>query len=87
MASLQDVKFDKLRLAGHTGAINDMMLQWLQAKVPSAETINDGREAWMELALTPDATGQWNTDWFTYLRSLGHTGALNDMELQYWEAL
>ena len=31
MPSLSDARFDALRALGHTGAVSDMLLQWLQA--------------------------------------------------------
>jgi len=38
--------------------------------------------------ITAFITTQWQTNdmWFAYLRSLGYTGAFNDMWLQYWAA-
>jgi len=84
MPALADVKFEALRSLGHTGSINDMMLQWLVAKEPTAKTINDGRQLFMATSLGIAATGQWNTDWFAYLRGQLYTGSLNDMELEFW---
>jgi len=64
-----------------------MLLQWLHANTttPVSKTVPDAwREYLDELGFT---TGHRSDDWFAYLRSLAHTGSLNDMELQFWEAL
>ena len=84
MTALADAKFAKLRGLGKTGAINDMTLAWLQDGGATSPQITD---AWVEwLAIQGFTTGDRNTDWFAYLRSQTHTGALNDMELQFWSA-
>ena len=87
MPALSDVRFDKLRGLGHTGSTSDMLLQWLLANItlPVSKTVPDAWREWLD-ELTFD-TGQRSDDWFAYLRSLGHTGSMNDMELQFWEAL
>jgi hypothetical protein len=85
MATLSDEKFRALRAAGHTGAMNDMMLQWLQAGGATSPSLSDAWREWLDIKLF--TSGDRNTDWFDYLRDQTHTGSLNDMELQFWEAL
>lgn len=86
MTTLADAKFDALRFLGFTGAVNDMTLQWLQAK--AGVTANALPDAWREFLDTAVAgpTGQFNDDWYAYLGAQGHTGSLNDRELQFWIA-
>ena len=84
MASLADAKFAALRTAGHTGSMSDMTLQWLQAGGATSPSLTD---AWLEwLAVKGFPGGSRNDGWFAYLRGAAHTGSLNDMELQFWEA-
>jgi hypothetical protein len=84
MASLVDTKFAKLRLAGHTGAMSDMLLQWLQAGGATSSNINDAWREWLDIQ--GYTSGSRADDWFSYLRAQGYTGAKSDMELQFWEA-
>lgn len=85
MPSLVDEKFAALRAAGHTGSTSDMILQWLQAGGATSNSVSDAWREWLDIKLF--TSGNLNDDWFAYLRGAGHTGALNDMELQFWEAL
>jgi hypothetical protein len=54
------------------------------------ETVQGANGAWVPNVdwqyIQPFTQGQRNTGWFDLLRSLGYTGSLNDMELQFWEA-
>ena len=47
-------------------------------------SLPDAWNSFLALQLGAAATGQRNDDWYGYLGSLGHTGSLNDRELQYW---
>ena len=90
MPSLTDEKFAALRTQEFTGGVNEMTAQWLtNFGASKGGAIPDMWEQMLAaqlpvVDLTP--TGQRNTDWFALLRGLGHTGAMNDMELQFWEA-
>lgn len=75
------------------GSLNDLILQ-----ATGGPTINDGLSAWFNktsneslqdaerrfLLAATGAEGTSNDLWLAYLRSLGLTGALNDMLRQYW---
>lgn len=55
---------------------------WIQDASNSAGSLND---AWFQALGHLGRTEATLTDrWFNYLRSLNHTGSMNDMELQYW---
>lgn len=85
MPTLSDVRFEKLRTAGHTGSTSDMLLQWLQAGGATASQMNDAWKEW--LADKGYLTGSNSDNWFAYLGSQGHTGSMNDREIQYWSSL
>lgn len=85
MATLIDARFDALR-ATYTGAVNDMLLQWLQAGGATSSNLVD---AWMEMLesqLGVEYTGNRSDDWYTLLGNLGFTGARNDRETAFWVA-
>jgi hypothetical protein len=87
MPALSDVKFDALRVLGHTGAMSDMTLQWLQAGGATSDSTTDAWVEMLAIKLTvPTPVGVRNDDWFAYLRAKGYTGTLNDMELAFWVA-
>lgn len=91
MPSLVDEKFAALRTQGFTGAMPEMISQWLVTFGASKTTLADDWKEMLATQFTAQSivdppTGQRNDDWFTLLRDLGHTGAMNDMELQFWEA-
>ena len=88
MPTIADEKFRVLRAAGHTGTLNDMMLQWLNAKAGvSASTLADASRQWLVNATgLPDADYQYNDYLFHYLGTQGHTGSLNDRILQFWSS-
>lgn len=86
MPTTIDLKFAALRGLGYTGSMTDMELQWLQANGATSDALAD---AWLEFLaaeLTTAATGVRVDDWYAYLGSEGHTGALRDRELSYWQA-
>jgi hypothetical protein len=83
MATLSDTKFEALRSQGHTGALNDMLLQYYQTAGATSPCINDAHMEW--LILNGELTGTLNDRMFSLLRKT-YTGALNDMELEYWTA-
>ena len=85
MPTLTDTKFETLRALGYTGTVSDMMLQFLQGKGATSNNLPDAWREFLDLVVV-SPTGQKNDDWFTYLGTQGHTGSLNDRELQFWIA-
>lgn len=83
MATLSDARFDSLRDQGLTGAVSDMLLQWLQVNGATAKAVPD---AWAEmLAVQGYPYGQRNDSWYLFLGSLGYAeGDLNSRELKFW---
>lgn len=86
MTTLLDARFDALRAQGFTGAVNDMMVQWLQANGATSGVLAD---AWLEMLEANGIPAPANrTDgWYTLLGELGFTdGHINDREKAFWEA-
>lgn len=85
MSTLNDCRFNALRLAGFTGATNDMLLQWAQAGGAISGALNDALLEY--LLLNGATTPTLNDAWFEFLLAQGYTGTRNDMETEYWCAL
>jgi hypothetical protein len=83
--SLVDSRYQALIALGKSGHVNDMLMEWLfDNGATTASTLND---RWMEmLASKGFADKQLNDNWYELLGSLGYTGAMNDRELQFWQA-
>ena len=86
MPNISDAKFAALRALGHTGAISDMVLQWLQSQGATSVCMSD---AWKEYLIVVLPTNepenyQRNDWWYEYLGTQGHEGAMNDRELSFW---
>ena len=89
MSALSDVRFEALRTLLFTGGTGEMILQWLQDNGATSDCVPDAWKEMLDLELTKLVlvpTGQRSDDWFALLRGLTHTGSMNDMELQFWEA-
>lgn len=82
---ITDLKFDALRAQGHTGAVSEMMLAWLQADGATSNKLND---AWREMLTSKGfTTGNNNDDWYALLGSLGFTEkGRNSRERDFWAA-
>ena len=85
MAALSDIQYSVLGDQGFTGGSMDRELQWLKANGATSDGLSD---AWLEML---DARGFGPTNgyarsdgWFAMLSSLGYTGAVSDMTLQFW---
>ena len=88
MSQLNDNIHAALTGLGFTGQINDQMLAYYQANGATSGQINDAEVEWLKLQIVAPLEGeQLNDLWFQYLRELGHTGALNDMQTAYWASL
>lgn len=87
MSQVSTTKFDALRTQLFTGAVPEMTLAWLldNITVPVSKTIPDAWHEMLAEKLGVAATGSISTDWFNLLRSLGFSGAISDMELDFWE--
>lgn len=81
-----DLKFTALRGLGFTGSISDMTLQWLQGNGATSNALPDAWIEYLAIELDTAATGVRTDDWFAFLRAEGHTGSVNDMENQFWQA-
>jgi len=85
MATLNDSKFATLRALGHTGAMSDMVLQWLQANGATSKAVTD---SWMEMLVYEDETSsQRNDAWYNLLDGLAPVEIgrqLNDLEMWFW---
>lgn len=69
-------------VGGPPGHIDDLEIAYLQAEGATSDNVND---AWREvLTVKGFTTGNFNTDLYAYLGSLGHTGALPDRLSQFW---
>lgn len=80
MATLNDTRFKVLRQT-LTGATNDMLLAYWVAQGGTGETMNDAKYSFLG---TQGMVGTITDRWFQFLRQT-YTGAISDMELQYWE--
>ncbi len=74
---------DQILRATGGPTIPDGLRSWFTAL--ATETLNDAERRWL-LAFPSTGVGTNNDLWVQYLRSVGHTGTLNDMLLQYWTA-
>ena len=83
MATLSDIRFEKLRALGYIGSISDMTLAWLQDNGATSNQISD---AWVEVldSFPLGLTGSRNDKWFELLGLVGYSGSLNDRELAFW---
>jgi hypothetical protein len=84
MSNLTDARFNALRGEGYTGSVNSMLLQWLHIGGATSPALPDAWAQWLDIKLVD--SGAFNERWSAYLGSQGHTGALNDRELQFWTA-
>ena len=82
MSQLNDCKFETLRTAGHTGTINDMLLQWAQAGGATSDQLNDALLEYLLLngAITPTLNDAWDE----FLKGQLLAGTRNDMETEFW---
>lgn len=85
MGSRTDDKFTALRAQGFTGAMPDMVLQWLQANGATSDSISD---AWVEMMAVEGFTGQHNDAWYEMLGSLGFGDIdhIADRDAAFWAA-
>jgi hypothetical protein len=88
MTTLSDARFDSLRSQGFTGAVSDMVLQWLKF---NGATSNQYSDAWKEVLdiIQPPDPGQRNDQWFDWLFINGYGAPhkqINDMQIDFWEA-
>mgnify|MGYP001052304603 CR=1 FL=1 len=83
MPTISDAIYSTLRGKGKTGAVNDMLLQWLQ---DNGATSGNLATAWREMLDTKVAapTGNNQTDWHYLLGVQGHTGSISDRAVQFW---
>lgn len=80
--TVNDAKFEALRAQGYTGAMPDMVLQWLHANGATANCISD---AWLEMLASQGITyGGISDRWFNYLGSLGFDGNVSDRQIAFW---
>ena len=91
MATVSDEKFRALRGLGHTGAMNDMTLQWLHDGGATSPCLNDAWLEWLSIHEPLGSFAQRNDWWHEYLVTAGYDLAagstqLNDMELAFWAA-
>ena len=82
MPAKTDAKFAALRAQGHTGAMPEMTLQWLQ----NAGAVSDCTStAWAEMLTARGYRGQLNGSWYNYLGELGHNEPdLPSREKAFW---
>lgn len=91
MTTITDARFAALRGQGHTGAVNDMLFQWLQAAGATGNTLAD---LWQDLLVNvlsvgPASNYQRNDYWWQWLKANGYDtdgDSVNDMERQFWLA-
>ena len=86
MACLTDVKFQALRNKGYTGAMSDMVLQWLQANGATSGSISDAWKQVLDIIQPPDPS-QRNDQWRDWLIANGYNAngeQMNDMETLFW---
>lgn len=80
--NINDLKFAALRAQGHTGAMPDMTLQWLQAAGATASSIPD---SWNQVLTSRGYDNQYNTGLHTLLGDLGYDGSLPDRLYSFWK--
>ena len=74
---------DEIKRATSGATVNDGLSTWYTRT--AGESLNDAERRWL-LAFAATSAGPNKDLWYDYLRSLGHTGSLNDMKLAYWTA-
>lgn len=88
--TLSDARFEGLRFLGYRGSTSDMLLAWLKAEsIPALpKSIPDAWKTFLEQALlTPVGSYHRNDWWYQYLGQEGFTGAMNDREILFWNAI
>jgi hypothetical protein len=73
---------DEILRATGGPTINDGLFAWYGAEGGVGSSLQDRERS---LLTSKGAFTGTNSDlWYQWLRSLGHTGSLNDMKLQFW---
>ena len=72
---------DAIRFKTGGGNQNEGLRSWFSAT--SAEALNDAERRWL-LAFASTSSGTNADLWRQYLTDLGHTGIINEQQLQYW---
>lgn len=67
---------------GGTGDLNSLLLAYYQAGGATAAQINDAEYQFLLARGVPAEA--LNDMWFRFLTGLGYTGALSDMQHQFW---
>lgn len=85
MSALNDCIHSALKALGFEGQVNDQLLAFYKSDGATLGQINDAAAEWLKLKITGAVIGdQLNDLWFQYLTELGFTGALNDMQAEFW---
>lgn len=80
--SANDLKQEVLGLLGYAGALPDRELRWYLANGATIAQLNDAKK---QFIIARGITFKsMNDSWKEYLVSLGYSGALSDMEKQFW---
>jgi len=87
MMAVNDNMFKALQDAGYTGALSDMLYQWLGTFSNNPDqSINDlWREALINLSGLPEEDFQFNDYYSAYLTGRGYAGAFSDQLNSFWE--
>lgn len=80
--NINDAAFAALGVLGHTGSLNDRMLQWGNAN--HAGTSGHVSDAILAALLNNGGSGNIQDAWRTALLAQGYTGSMADMQLQFW---
>lgn len=80
--ALQDDKKSKLVSLGYTGTVQDMERKFYLDRGGVNVSFNDAMMSF--LAASGFSTGTLQDRWLAYLRSLGYTGTLNNMNDSFW---
>ena len=75
---------DEIRRATGGTTINDGLRTWFSATAD--ESLNDAELRWLKSQPASATATTIGDGWNLYLKSLGYSGTLNDMQLQYWTA-
>ena len=85
-----DARFQTLRARGHTGGVNDMLLQWLNSFIVPENQQPALMDAWKE-AILQEVPGldrrryQYNDYWYITLAFLGYFQPhISDRETAFW---
>ena len=85
MSALNDCIHSALKALGFEGQVNDQLLAFYKSDGATLGQINDAEAEWLKLKIAGTVIGdQLNDLWFQYLTELGFTGALNDMQTEFW---